>query len=182
MNPVQLSKYLSYVLRHKPESVSIELDADGWVNVNALICQSAKYNHSFSFYELMDVVSNNDKKRFTIKDVKGETFIRAAQGHSTQSVAMKLDAAVPPITLYHGTAISFIGSIRKTGLLKMNRHHVHLSELVTTAVSVGRRHGKVNVLTIDSKAMYADGFKFFKSDNGVWLTDHVPAKYIKYES
>jgi putative RNA 2'-phosphotransferase len=124
---------------------------------------------------LIEIVETNDKKRFSFND--DYTKIRANQGHSID-IDLNLIEDVPPTILYHGTVIKFIDSINKNGLIKGDRHHVHLSADIDTAISVGSRRGKAIVLEIDSFMMYNDGFKFYLSDNGVWLTDHVPAIYI----
>jgi putative RNA 2'-phosphotransferase len=100
------------------------------------------------------------------------------QGHSSKQVDREFKAVVPPVKLFHGTATKFVDSILKQGLQPQSRHHVHLSADIETAVKVGQRHGKVVVFEVDSKRMYADGIKFFQAENGVWLTDVVPAKYL----
>jgi putative RNA 2'-phosphotransferase len=108
------------------------------------------------------------------------TMIRAVQGHSTDAVDRTFVAKVPPVILYHGTAERFVESIKKSGLLPQSRHHVHLSSDIETAVKVGQRHGKVVVIEVDAKAMLADSHRFYQAENGVWLTDAVPVKYLKF--
>ena len=126
--------------------------------------------------DLLDrIVAENDKKRFSYNDDK--TMIRANQGHSI-SIDLKLTPTEPPKILYHGTVSKFMMSIRDKGLLKMSRQHVHLSDEVSTAKSVGSRRGKALILEVDSAKMYHEGFEFFLSKNGVWLTEYVPFKYI----
>ena len=172
----KISKLLSYVLRHKPESIGISLDKEGWTDIDVLISKcSARLN--FTKEELLKVVENNDKKRFAISD--DGLKIRANQGHTTY-VKLEFEKKVPPAILYHGTQKSFLDSIKKKGLLPGKRHHVHMSDNLGTAAQVGARRGPNSyvILTIESKEMVEDGVEFFLSENGVWLTDNVDSKYI----
>lgn len=171
-----LSKLLSYVLRHKPEKIGITLDKHGWTDISTLIYQLNKHGHEVTLRMIIEIVETNDKKRFTINE--SLTKIRANQGHSVK-VDLGLENKRPPKQLYHGTPMYFLDSIFKNGLEKKKRHAVHLSEDVETAVTVGSRRGQFEVLVINSGLMFFDGHKFQLSDNGVWLTDSVPAKYIK---
>ena len=172
---IKISKFLSLILRHKPETIGLDLDDRGWADVDTLIdlmCQSGRYlNRSTLEY----VVANNDKKRFSFNEDKSK--IKANQGHSIV-VDLALTPQQPPEYLFHGTATRFLDSILHQGLLKQNRHHVHLSADRRTAIAVGKRHGKPIVLKIQAQKMQDAGFKFFLSQNNVWLTDRVPAKYI----
>ena len=170
------SRFLSLVLRHKPETIKIKLDENGWVPVDELLSQLKKHNKEISTSDLRAIVKFNDKKRFEFNEE--ETKIRAAQGHSVK-VDLQLKAKRPPRKLYHGTVQKAIDVIMKEGMSKMNRHAVHLSEDVPTATIVGSRRGEAIILEVDSAHMHADKFKFFQSKNGVWLIDEVPAKYIK---
>ncbi len=172
-----ISKFLSLVLRHRPEVIGIKLNEQGWVGVDELLEKLKAKGKNISLEQLEEVVKNNNKKRFAFNEDK--TLIRANQGHSI-SLDLGYEAVEPPRSLYHGTATRFLDSIQKTGLEKRNRHHVHLSEELDTATNVGGRHGKVVVLIIDAEQMHKDGFKFFVSENGVWLTDHVPTQYILF--
>lgn len=176
---VRLSKFLSSVLRHRPDEIGIELDAQGWVAIDALLKGAAASGTRISRNELDEVVLNNSKQRFAISD--DGTRIRASQGHSTE-VDLGYAASAPPARLYHGTASRNLEAIRAQGLLKGNRHHVHLSLDVATATQVGARHGRPVVLIIRSAEMAAAGHEFFLSANGVWLTDNVPAEFIDFES
>lgn len=178
----KISKHLSYVLRHNPKSINIELDKNGWVDVNTLI-EKSQSKIEFSLENLQEVVKTSDKQRFKFSD--DGTKIKANQGHSVE-VDLQLESIVPPFKLYHGTAPRFLSSIMKEGLKKMNRHHVHLysEENMDKAENTGSRHQKgvkPAVLIIEAKWMYNDGFKFYKTDNDVYLTDSVPPKYLKYE-
>ncbi|GGX27828.1 RNA 2'-phosphotransferase [Undibacterium squillarum] len=172
---VRSSKFLSLVLRHKPEAAGIQLDAQGWCDIDDLLQGVAQHRAPLSKETLMEIVATNEKKRFAISDC-GQR-IRASQGHSIE-VSLDLQAVTPPATLYHGTASRFLDSILQNGLQKQSRQHVHLSASLDTAISVGSRHGKPVVLMINCQAMLAAGHLFYCSENGVWLTDSVPAAYL----
>lgn len=172
----KISKTLSYWLRHAPEKGDLTLDAKGWACVNDVMASLHKEGLPSDFETLMQVVEENDKKRFEFS--ADLMLIRARQGHSIE-IDLDLKPSVPPVVLYHGTTNKVIGEIRKKGLLKMNRHHVHLSPDKETATKVGSRRGAPVVLVINTKSMYVDGHKFYVTDNGVWLTDEVPPKYIQ---
>jgi len=172
-----VSKFLSLVLRHSPEKIGLKLDENGWADVNELIEKCTKKGNRLDA-ELLDyVVENNDKKRFAFNEDK--TKIRASQGHSI-SVDLNLTETEPSEYLYHGTVGKFLENIKKEGLQKMSRQHVHLSKDRETAVKVGSRRGIPQILSIRSGQMHRDGFKFYLSENNVWLTDEVPTKYIDF--
>lgn len=177
MNPTRISKFLSLVLRHEPQKIGIQLDPNGWVDCNTLIEAAAGHGVSFDYPTLTEVVRTNDKKRFALSD-DGKR-IRANQGHSV-NVDLQLKAQTPPPQLYHGTVEKFLDSIRIDGLRKGERHHVHLSRDTQTASIVGERRGKPVILSIRSSAMHEAGHEFFLSENGVWLTDQVPAEFIEF--
>lgn len=168
------SKFLSLVLRHKPETIGIKLDPEGWVDVTTLILACEKHGQSISAQLLDQVVKTSDKKRFVVRAGR----IRANQGHSV-AVDLALPAAEPPLHLFHGTADRFLDAIRQDGLKRMQRQHVHLSPDVATAHRVGIRHGKPVILRIGAQAMHASGHVFYCSDNGVWLTEKVPIQFIE---
>ncbi|PAK92846.1 RNA 2'-phosphotransferase [Stenotrophomonas rhizophila] len=174
---VETSKFLSYVLRHQPEAIGLTLDAEGWADVDALIAGAASAGRELDRALIQQIVSTNDKKRFTLSD--DNSRIRAVQGHSTDSVAIQDIAKVPPALLYHGTATRNLDSILAEGLRPGQRHHVHLSEDTTTATTVGQRYGSPIVLTVDALRMHHQGYTFFQADNGVWLTDHVPTEFVE---
>ena len=171
-----LGKYISYLLRHHPEAAGLSLDCHGWAEVDALIEGVRKYKYEgFSREILDDVVRSDSKGRFTYNDDK--TMIKAYHGHSV-NVDLELCETVPPDSLYHGTASRFVKSIEKEGLLPQNRLYVHLSTDTETAMSVGRRHGQPVLFQIDCASMVRDGFKFYRTGNGMWLTKSVPPQYL----
>lgn len=172
---VKVSKYLSKHLRHQPERIGLTLDEAGWVEIDALISAAAAHGFRFTRKELDHVVATNDKRRFEIEG----TRIRASQGHSID-VDLGLPAATPPPYLYHGTVARNLDAIRAEGLRPMNRHDVHLSPDRETATRVGARRGRPVVLSVDAAAMHRDGYVFRVSANGVWLTETVPAQYLRF--
>ena len=174
---VQVSKFLSLVLRHKPEEVGITLDPAGWVAVDTLLEAMGAQGTRISREDLDRIVAGSDKQRFAFSEDR--TRIRANQGHSVE-VELGYEPAEPPEMLYHGTAEKYVESIRREGLLKRARHHVHLSPTRETASAVGSRHGKLVLLGVRSGAMHRDGHAFFKTPNNVWLTDRVPVGYLVF--
>ncbi|MDX3454169.1 RNA 2'-phosphotransferase [Streptomyces sp. ME02-8801-2C] len=172
---VKVSKYLSKHLRHQPERIGLTLDEAGWVEIDTLIAAAAAHNFRFTREELDHVVASNDKKRFAIDSNR----IRASQGHSVD-VDLGLPPATPPPYLYHGTVDRFLDAIRAEGLRPMNRHAVHLSPDRETATRVGARRGRPVVLPVDAAAMHRDGHLFHVSENGVWLTESVPSRYLRF--
>jgi putative RNA 2'-phosphotransferase len=172
---IKISKYLSKHLRHQPERLGLSLENGGWVSVDDLLKACARHNFPVSLAELKEVVDKNDKKRFSF-DVSSEK-IRANQGHSVE-VDLQLKAQIPPETLFHGTAQRNADLIKEHGLLKMARHHVHLTIDAETARKVGTRHGKPLIFKVDAAAMAAENFEFFVSANGVWLVERVPPKFL----
>ena len=173
---VQISKTLSKHLRHKPEALGLNLETGGWVDVDALLGALARKGFSLSREELDQVVAQNDKQRFSFDPTR--TRIRANQGHSVE-VDLELMPLEPPETLYHGTHDAALETIFRHGLQRMSRHHVHLSMDTQTAVRVGSRRGKGVILRVRALEMHRAGFVFYCSDNGVWLTDHVPPTYLE---
>jgi putative RNA 2'-phosphotransferase len=174
------SKFFSYVLRHNPEKLNLKLDDEGWINVDTFI--KALRDHGWTDFtkdKLDHIVATNNKKRFAYSD--NGLKIRASQGHSI-NIDLALQPQTPPDRLYHGTVNKFMDSIKTSGLTKRSRQHVHLSRDVETAQQVGSRRGKPVILTILAKEMHLTGYEFFVSDNGVWLTERVPAAFIKFDA
>ena len=177
-NP-KLSKFLSFVLRHRPDAIGLALDEQGWAPIDDLILKSNAAGHSFSRDDMIQVVETSEKRRFTLS-ADGHR-IRAAQGHSV-TIDLGLSEQEPPTVLYHGTARRFLRSILSDGLTPQARQQVHLSVDEATAKIVGQRHGVPVVLRVDAHRMHSTGFQFYVADNGVWLTDHVPAEFMRVSS
>ncbi|NGM14342.1 RNA 2'-phosphotransferase [Verrucosispora sp. WMMA2044] len=167
------SRFLAYVLRHRPDAIDITLDGSGWVEVNVLLAALARHGRPVSRQVLAELVAGTDKRRFELRAGR----IRAAQGHSVR-VDLRLDSVVPPSLLYHGTVARHLPGIRAEGLRPRGRTHVHLSVDPETAATVGARRGVPVVLSIDAAGMHRHGFVFYRAVNGVWLTDHVPPGWI----
>ena len=180
MSPAQTttaSKFLSLVLRHEPSAAHVTLDSAGWVEVGALLAGCAKAGRALTRDDLEHVVVTNAKKRFEFS--ADGTRIRASQGHSVE-VELEYAPQTPPEVLYHGTATRFIDAIRAQGLLKMQRHHVHLSAETRITLEVGARHGKPVLLTIQAGEIHRAGHVFYRSTNGVWLVEHVPPSFLRF--
>lgn len=171
-----ISKYMSLILRHKPDVIGIELDEHGWANVNDLISGIEKDNHGFNFELLEEIVRSDSKQRYSFNDDK--ILIRANQGHSI-NVDVELKKKESPEYLYHGTGEKYVKSINQDGLIPKSRLYVHLSKDIKTAENVGKRHGKEIIYRINSGRMYRNGYKFYLSENGIWLTKEAPVKYLE---
>lgn len=178
MNYKELSKYLSYLLRHNPKDANLNMDKNGWVSVQELITNTCNFGKTKRFtLEILEyIVSNDNKCRYKFNEDK--TKIRANQGHSI-NIDLELKEVVPEGNLYHGTATRFVDSIMKYGIKSQNRQYVHLSSDIEKALEVGKRHGDPIVLEIDVEKMVNDGIKFYLSENDVWLTEYVDNKYIR---
>ncbi|MCF7805261.1 MAG: RNA 2'-phosphotransferase [Candidatus Marinimicrobia bacterium] len=176
-NRRKISKFLSYVLRHNPGKIGLSLDPAGWAPVPELLKGARKNGIHIGLDDVKDVIAQSDKTRFTISE--DDQYIRATYGHSID-VDLDYEPLEPPATLYHGTARRNIEPIRKNGIRSQNRQFVHLSQDTKSAKKVGSRHGKPEVLTISAKQMKEDGFTFYQSDAGIWLTKKVPASYITF--
>lgn len=174
MSLTDVSRFMSLILRHKPETIGISIDEHGWANVDELIEGIAK-TREFNMDILEEVVKTDNKQRYSFNEDK--TLIRANQGHSIP-VDVELDEVEPPAELWHGTGEKYVESIDKIGLIPKSRLYVHLSKDSDTATNVGRRHGKPVLYTVKTGDMFKDGYKFFLSKNGVWLTKEVPVKYL----
>lgn len=174
MNLTDISRYMSLILRHKPDAIGIVLDEHGWANVDELIAGIAKDNE-FNMDILEEIVKSDEKQRYSFNEDK--TLIRANQGHSIP-VDVELEENEPPELLWHGTGEKYVDSIEAQGLIPKSRLYVHLSKDEDTAVRVGKRHGKPVLYHVKAKQMHDDGYKFYLSVNGVWLTKEVPLKYL----
>lgn len=175
----KLSKFLSYTLRHHPETIGVELDTNGWAVVAELLERLNANGQVIDKKLLEEIVETNNKKRFAFSEDK--TLIRASQGHSIE-IDLGMEASEPPALLYHGTAQKNRESIFAEGLKKQNRQHVHLSDNPQTAKEVGSRHGTPVILHVNAGQMHKDGYVFFLSENKVWLTDEVPVSYLSIPS
>ena len=174
---IRQSKFLSLVLRHDPGRIGLVLDEAGWADVDDLLGKVNAVGVPMTRAELDTVVAQNNKQRFRLN--RDGSRICANQGHSIE-VKLDLQPQTPPAQLYHGTATRFLDNIRGEGLTRQRRHHVHLSSDKQTARSVGQRHGKPLILIVDAAAMSSAGYLFYLSENGVWLTDHVPVAYLTF--
>jgi putative RNA 2'-phosphotransferase len=172
---MKISKFMSLVLRHKPEEIGLKLDEHGYLNTSELIERMNRKGYKVTDSDIKRIVIEDDKQRYSFND--NETKIKANQGHSL-SVNLELEAVKPPNELYHGTSTRFSDSICQSGILKQSRQYVHLSFDIETALKVGKRHGEPVVFVINSQQMYEDGYNFYLSENKVWLTDYVPVKYL----
>lgn len=174
----RLSKFISMILRHKPQVIGITLDEHGWADVDELIegINETGEEVEFSKATLETIVKTDKKQRYSVSQDK--TLIRANQGHSIP-VDVELEKKEPPKILYHGTGVKSVKAIQEQGLLPMERLYVHLSTDVETATNVGKRHGTPVIFKVNTEQMQKDGYDFFQSVNGVWLTKEVPAKYLE---
>ena len=175
---VKLGRFISLILRHSPETIGIKLDENGWADVEELIILMNKNRRKIDIDTLKEIVETNNKKRYEFSDDFKK--IRACQGHSI-NVDVELEQAVPPEFLYHGTAVKNIESIKKDGIKKASRQHVHLSSDYNTAYNVGKRHGKPYIIKVLSGKMGKDRKKFYISKNEVWLSDDIETEYLVFE-
>ena len=171
----ETSKFISKILRHNPEVIGITLDEHGWADTAELVAGVAR-TRPFDMTMLEEIVATDEKQRYSFNDDK--TLIRANQGHSIP-VDVELAETAPPEFLYHGTGEKYTASIEKSGLVPRSRLYVHLSADTDTARKVGARHGRPVIYRIRSGGMAEDGYTFFLSVNGVWLTKEVPIRYME---
>lgn len=172
----RVSKFISLVLRHKPQEANLVLDKFGYARTSELVAGVKKKYPEFNKDILIKIVETDEKQRYSFKD--NGKLIRANQGHSFP-VDLGLEAQQPPLLLFHGTSTKYLDSIMEKGIISKSRQYVHLSKDVDTAHTVGLRHGAGTViLVVSAEQMWKDGYKFFLSDNGVWLVDEVPTKYF----
>lgn len=177
MTKLQISKYMSYLLRHHPEAAGLHMDERGWVAVPEFL-DALNKRWPVSLDDLKEIVRTDDKQRYSFsKD--GSARIRANQGHSIQ-VNVELAKKEPPEILYHGTGLKYVESIDEQGLVPKTRLYVHLSKDLETARIVGRRHGEPFIYLVHAGKMYRDGYPFFVSENGIWLTKEVPKQYLEH--
>ena len=175
MNLTRTSCFLSLILRHKPETIGISLDEHGWADVAELI-EGISKTREFNMDILEEIVRTDEKERYSFNEDK--TLIRANQGHSIP-VDVELEEVEPPEELWHGTGEKYVALIDEIGLIRKSRLYVHLSKDKETALKVGSRHGRPVLYTVKTREMYQDGYTFFLSKNGVWLTKEVPVKYLE---
>lgn len=172
-NLVRMSKFLSLVLRHKPEVAGLALDENGWIGIDELLAGCKTAGHMISRSAFDEIVVTNEKKRFTVEGDR----VRAAQGHSVD-IDLGYQPVKPPDVLYHGTATQFLDSIRKTGLQPQARQHVHLPSSLITAVDVGKRRGEAAIVAVKAKQAYEAGVLFYQADNGVWLSEEIAPQFL----
>lgn len=175
MNLTKVSKYISLILRHKPETIGITLDEHGWAKVDELI-KGVSEKYPINMRVLEDLVRLDDKQRYSFNEDK--TLIRANQGHSIP-IDLELKETKPPLFLFHGTGEKYVEMIDIDGLIPKSRQYVHLSKTVHTAIDVGKRHGEPVIYLVESRKMYEQGYKFYCSANGVWLTNNVPVEFLQ---
>lgn len=176
-NLTHISKFLSYILRHHPEDIGLKVDDHGWAHLPSLIKKSQKHGKQLDRSNILKIMESSAKQRFSLSD--DSQYIRAGYGHSIE-VDLDLEPRRPPEILYHGTAVKNLSSIKKAGLHPQNRNMVHLSSTKESAISVGRRHGKPAVLTIEAIKLHKNGYPLYQSDSepSIWMVQKVPAKYI----
>jgi putative RNA 2'-phosphotransferase len=174
---IKTSKFLSLILRHEPERVGLKLGDAGWVGVEELLKAVNGHGVALTLEQLKHIVATSDKKRFAFSE--DGRRIRASQGHSVE-VDLQYAPETPPELLYHGTATRFLEGIRRDGLLRMERHDVHLSAETKMTMQVGGRHGKPVLLIIRAGEMHRAGHEFRRSANGVWLVNQVPPEFIDF--
>lgn len=171
------SKFLSWVLRHRPDRIGLELDEQGWADLSELVRQAKAHGTDLSRSDVLALVASGDKQRFALS--ADGTRIRAQHGHSV-AVDLALEPAMPPEMLFHGTARQFLPAIRQQGLLPGRRRSVHLSQTEALAEAVGHRHGTPVVLIVHARALHAEGQFFVQSANGIWLTDRVLPGFLVF--
>ncbi|MFN0203710.1 MAG: RNA 2'-phosphotransferase [Bacteroidia bacterium] len=170
-----ISRFMSKILRHQPEAIGLTLDTTGWADTSVFLEKMNQAGKKIDMELLEYVVANNNKKRFAFNEDKSQ--IRASQGHTIE-IELGYQAVEPPTILYHGTAEKNLASIFNKGILKGERHQVHLSADIETAMNVGKRHGKPVILKINAAKMHEKGIEFYQSENGVWLTEYVEPRYF----
>lgn len=185
-NEQEFSKYLSYLLRHNPADVGLELLEDGWINTHKLIKainDSDTNKYVVALYQIIDIVKNDNKQRYSFKSEDNDeyAYIRANQGHSIKGLKINFKLVeTPPEYLYHGTSDKAAQAILDSGaLVPMSRQMVHLSKDIETATNVGKRHGKVVIFRIDTEKAIEAGKRFYISENGVYLVDNLDSQLLE---
>jgi putative RNA 2'-phosphotransferase len=176
---LRASRFVSWALRHAPEEANITLDPHGWTLVRDLLRSLRRNGHDVTDEVLKEIVAQDAKGRFSFSD--DGRLIRANYGHSV-NVTPDIPASMPPDILYHGTARQNLPAIKDEGLLRLSRRFVHLTRDIENAFAVGSRHGSPVVIVVDTDAMYADGLTFYEMTGQIWLTESVPANYLKFDS
>lgn len=175
---LKISKFMSLVLRHKPEEINAIITDEGYISTDVLIKGiNRKFNLNITLKDIERIVVEDDKQRYSFNFDKSK--IKANQGHSLKNINLNLKSMEPPKVLYHGTSTNVAANIKRDGICKMKRQYVHLSKDIDTATKVGSRHGDVLIFIVDSERMHNDNYKFYLSENNVWLTDYVSPEYIK---
>lgn len=174
---VRTSKFLSWVLRHRPDAMGLKLDGEGWVRIDLLLMAAYKDGREISKDHLLEVVRTDDKQRYQLSE--DGTKIRAVQGHSIETNERTFLQPTPPAYLYHGTAVRFLEAIFAEGLKPMTRQFVHLSADLETAKKVGQRHGQVAVLVIATQELQDRHVDLYQAENGVWLAKSVPTEVLR---
>ncbi len=170
----RISKYIALLLRHQPEKAGLVMDEHGWVRTDDLI-RGVSESYDFDRELLEKIVREDEKQRYAFNE--DHSLIRASQGHSIP-VDVQLQVCEPPEYLFHGTGEKYLQSIQSQGLLPKSRLYVHLSADPDTAYKTGQRHGRSVVLTVRAREMRDAGHIFYRSANGVWLCEKVPAAYL----
>lgn len=175
---LRLSRTISHALRHEPWLYELELDEEGWVEVEALLSALRSHRREWRHLtqrDLVRVMETSDKQRFE----RREGLFRALYGHSTPQRLRKVPAE-PPAVLYHGTAPKTAQVILAEGLKPMSRQYVHFSVDRETAHQVGRRKAREPlILAVAAAEAYTAGVVFYAGNEQVWLADYVPAAFIR---
>ena len=174
----RLSKFLSLVLRHRPDDFDIALDSNGFTDADALFAVvKSKYKGKYSYEDVVRVTTTpaqDGKMRFELVDGR----IRARYGHNKRVEAIAYQPVTPPEILYHGTPQTAVAAIRREGLSAQQRQYVHMATTVERATSVGARHGKPILLKVRARVAHEAGVAFFQADDEHYLTQSLPPEFI----
>ncbi|MHA1676210.1 MAG: RNA 2'-phosphotransferase, partial [Candidatus Njordarchaeales archaeon] len=172
---VRLSKFLSLLLRHKPEILNLLIDKEGFVKLRDLVRKIRKIKgfHWVTESDVINLVKNDKKGRFELKTINNEFYIRAIYGHSAKlQVNIKYEEAKPEEVskLYHGTNSKVLPWILREGLKPMARKFVHLSKDLNDAIiTAKRRKGKTVILEIKARDFLDAGGKIWKANEQIYL-------------